>query len=325
MRVVEVVELAGPDAVRLGERPEPTPPADGGILVAVKAVGLSFPDLLRTRGQYQDKVAPPYVIGQEFAGEVVSASADSGYAPGDRVAGMTGGTGAAAERLYADPALLAKLPESLSYEQGAAALFNYQTAVVAMEIRGRIRPGETVLAHGAAGGTGTAVIQVAKANDATVIAVVSSDEKAAAAREAGADHVVRSDGPWKDQATELTGGRGADIVFDPVGGDRMLDTIRALAYGGRWVIIGFTGGSIPQVPANRLLLKNVELVGSYLGGFVKQVPNGRAQVMARVRELLAAGAINPVVGATFRMDQGTAALTEMSERRARGKVVLAIG
>ncbi|MGE3271472.1 MAG: NADPH:quinone oxidoreductase family protein [Chloroflexota bacterium] len=322
MRVVEVADLTGPGAVRLGERPEPE---GDGILVAVKAVGLSFPDLLRTRGQYQDKVTPPFVIGQEFAGEVVSAPADSGYKSGDRVAGMTGGTGAAAEHLYADPALLAHLPDVLTYEQGAAALFNYQTAVVAMEIRGRIKAGEVVLAHGAAGGTGTAVIQVAKANGAKVIAVVSSDEKAATAREAGADEVARSDGEWKDQALELTGGRGVDIVFDPVGGDRMLDTIRALAYGGRWVTIGFTGGSIPQIPANRLLLKNVEAVGSYLGGYVKQVPNGRSIVMGRVRELLAAGAINPVIGTTFPMDAGAAALNEMAERRARGKVVLAIG
>ena len=165
------------------------------------------------------------------------------------MAGMTGGTGSA-ERLYADPALLAALPDSLSYEQGAAALFNYQTAVVAIEIRGRVKSGEIVLAHSAAGGTGTAVIQIAKANGATVIAVVSSEEKAAAAREAGADHVVRSDADWKEEALELTDGRGVDIAFDPVGGDRMLDTIRALAYGGRWVIIGFTGGGIPQVPAN---------------------------------------------------------------------------
>ena len=321
MRVVEVTDLTGPEAVKLGERPEPE---GNGILVAVKAVGLSFPDLLQSRGQYQDKVAPPYVIGKEFAGEVVSAPGDSGYTTGDRVAGMTSGIGAAAERLYADPGLLARLPDALSYEQGAGALFNYQTAVVAIEIRGRVKAGDVVLAHGAAGGTGTAVIQIAKANGARVIAVVSSDEKAAAAREAGADDIVRSDGEWKDEALALTGGRGVDIAFDPVGGDRMLDTIRVLAYGGRWVIIGFTGGSIPQIPANRLLLKNVDVVGSYLGGFVKQVPNGREIVMRRVRELLAAGKITPVVGATFPMDQGAAALREMAERRARGKVVVTV-
>jgi NADPH2:quinone reductase len=321
MRVVEVVDLSGPDAVRLGERPEP---AGAGVHVAVRTVGLSFPDLLRSRGEYQDRIKPPYVIGQEFAGEVIEALAGSGFKAGDRVAGMTGSVGAAAERLIVDPGSLIALPDQLTFEQGAGVLFNYQTAIVALEIRGRLKPGDVVLAHGAAGGTGTAVIQVAKANGARVIAVVSSDEKAEAARQAGADDVVRSDGAWKDAALELTDGQGVDIVFDPVGGDRMLDTIRALAYGGRWVIIGFTGGSIPQVPTNRLLLKNVEVVGSYLGGYIKQVPDGRARLLARLQELLTAGAIDPVVGATFGMDQGADALREMGERRARGKVVLTV-
>jgi NADPH2:quinone reductase len=321
MRVVEVVDLSGPDAVRLGERPEPE---GAGVLVAVRAIGLSFPDLLRSRGEYQDKVTPPYVIGQELSGEVIDAPDGSGFEPGDRVAGMTGNVGAAAERLIVDPDSLIALPGHLTFEQGAGVLFNYQTAIVALEVRGRLKPGEVVLAHGAGGGTGTAVIQVAKAVGARVIAVVSSDAKAEAARQAGADDVVRSDGAWKDAALELTDGRGVDVVFDPVGGDRMLDTIRALAYGGRWVSIGFTGGSIPQVPLNRLLLKNVEVVGSYLGGYIRQVPGGRARLLARIKELLRAGAIAPVVGATFGMEHGADALRELSERRARGKVVVTV-
>ena len=237
---------------------------------------------------------------------------------------MSGGVGAAAERLVADPSSLVALPDALTFEQGAAVLFNYQTALVALEIRGRLKAGEVVLAHGAGGGTGTAVVQIAKALGARVIGVVSSDEKAEAAREAGADEIVRSDGAWKDAALELTDGRGVDVVFDPVGGDRMLDTIRALAYGGRWVIIGFTGGSIPQVPANRLLLKNVEVVGSYLGGYVKQVPDGQTRLLDRIRGLLKDGAITPVVGSAFPMERGADALRAMSERRALGKVVLTV-
>jgi NADPH2:quinone reductase len=320
MRVVEVAELSGPDAVRLGERPEP----DGaGVRVAVRAVGLSFPDLLRSRGEYQVRLAPPYVLGQEFGGEVIEAPAGSGFRAGDRVAGMADGV--AAERIVVDPSSLVALPDHLSVEQGAGALFNYQTALLALEIRGRLKAGEVVLAHGAGGGTGTAVVQVAKAIGARVIGVVSSDEKAAAAREAGADEVVRSDGPWKDAALELTGGRGVDVVFDPVGGDRMLDTIRALAYGGRWVIIGFTGGSIPQVPTNRLLLKNVEVVGSYLGGYTQSVPDGRARLLERISAMLADGSIRPIVGSRFPMERGADALRELSERRAVGKVVLTIG
>jgi NADPH2:quinone reductase len=320
VRVVEVADLSGPDAVRLGERPEPEGP---GVRVAVRAVGLSFPDLLRSRGEYQVRLAPPYILGQELSGEVLEAPAGSGFKPGDRVAGML--DGATAEQVVIDPGSLLALPDHVSFDQAAAVIFNYQTALLALEIRGRLKAGEVVLAHGAGGGTGTAVVQVAKAIGARVIGVVSSDAKAEAARQAGADEIVRSDGPWKDAALELTGGRGVDVVFDPVGGDRMLDTIRALAYGGRWVIIGFTGGSIPQVPANRLLLKNVEVVGSYLGGYTQSVPDGRARLLARISGMLADGSIAPIVGSTFPMERGADALRELSGRRAVGKVVLTIG
>jgi NADPH2:quinone reductase len=277
---------------------------------------------LRSRGEYQVRLAPPYVLGQELSGEVIAAPADTGFKPGDRVAGTT--DGAAAERVVVDPSSLVALPDHLTFEQGAGVIFNYQTALVALEIRGRLKRGEVVLAHGAGGGTGTAVVQVAKALGARVIGVVSSDEKADAARQAGADDVVRSDGAWKDAALELTGGRGVDVVFDPVGGDRMLDTIRALAYGGRWVIIGFTGGSIPQVPTNRLLLKNVEVVGSYLGGYMQSVPDGRTRLLDRIRAMLQDGSIVPIVGSTFPMERAAAALRELGERRARGKVVVTL-
>lgn len=321
MRVIEVTDLGGPDSVRVGERPEPS---GDGVLVAVKAVGLSYPDLLRSRGQYQEHIEPPYVLGQELAGDVLEATAGSGFAPGDRVAGMIRGSGAGAEQFLADPATLIKLPAAISYEQGAAAVFNYQTVILALEIRGRLQAGETALVHGAAGGTGTAAIQVAKAKGARVIAVVSSDQKAEIARQAGADEVVRSDGAWKDEALALTDGQGVDVVFDPVGGDRMLDTIRSLRFGGRWVIIGFTGGSIPQIPANRLLLKNVEAVGSSLGSYAREIKDGRAKLLARVDELLRAGAIQPIVGSTFPMEQTGQALRELDERRALGKVVVTI-
>jgi len=319
MRVLEVAELSGPDAVRLGERPEPE---GAGVRVAVRAIGLSFPDLLRSRGEYQDRSALPYVVGQELSGEVIDAPADSGFKSGDRVAGMT--SGAAAERVLVDPSSLVRLPDSITHEQGAGAIFNYQTAIVALEIRGRLQAGEVVLAHGAGGGTGTAVVQVAKALGARVIGVVSSDEKVEAARQAGADEIVRSDGAWKDAALELTGGRGVDLVFDPVGGDRMLDTIRALATFGRWVIIGFTGGSIPQVPTNRLLLKNVEVVGSYLGGYMNSVPDGRARLLARIQAMLQDGSIAPIVGSTFPMEGAADALRALAERRAWGKVVITL-
>jgi NADPH2:quinone reductase len=317
---VEVVELTGPEGVRVGKRPEPA--SEGSVVIDVRAVGLSFPDLLRSRGEYQEKSDTPYVLGAEFAGVVHSSPDGSGFAEGDRVAGNTSGIGAMAARIAVDPSSLIPLPDSVSFEQGAAAIFNYETAIFALEHRAALRSGETLLVHGAAGGTGTAAIQIGKALGASVIGVVSSDEKEAIARTAGADEVVRSDGDWKVGVGEFTGGRGVDVVFDPVGGERMVDTIRSLAFGGRWVIVGFTEGSIPQIPANRLLFKNGTAMGSFLGGYLTSVPEAAGQLQARIGELLESGSIAPIVGATYSPDRAGEALAQLAERRALGKVVV---
>lgn len=319
MKVLEVIELSGPDGVQPAERPEPQ---GDGVLIDVRAVALGFPDLLRSRGEYQDHTHVPYVLGQEFSGVVQAASPESGFRAGDRVAGMSRGDGALAERIFADPSSLLHLPMTLGFEEGAGAVFNYQTAIVALEFRGRTQPGETVLVHGAAGGTGTAAVEVAKAAGARVIALVSSAEKETIARRAAADEVVVGVDAWKDQVLERTDGRGVDVVFDPVGGDRMTDTIRALAVGGRWIVVGFAGGSIPQVPANRILFKNIEVVGSFLGGWLRQGSWARERVRARLRELLDAGYVRPIVGSVFELMRGGDALRELDERRALGKVVI---
>jgi NADPH2:quinone reductase len=320
VKAVEVFDLVGPDGVRVGERPAPAD--EGSVVVDVRAVGLSFPDLLRSRGEYQEKSDTPYVLGAEFAGIVHSSPEDSGFAAGDRVAGNTTGTGAMAARIAVDTSSLIPLPESVSFEQGAAAIFNYETAIFALEHRAVLRAGETLLVHGAAGGTGTAAIQIGKALGASVVAVVSSDEKESIARTAGADAVVRSDGDWKAGVAEFTAGRGADVVFDPVGGERMVDTIRSLAFGGRWVIVGFTEGTIPQIPANRLLFKNGTAMGSFLGGYLTSAPAAAAQLQARIRELLADGSIAPIVGATYPPERAGEALAQLAERKALGKVVV---
>src|SRR2546430_1164495 len=209
MRALTVTELSGPAGVRVTETPEPEPA--GGVLVDVRAVGISFPDLLRSQGLYQERSEPPFILGSEFAGVVSAASNPSGFSPGERVAGIA--AEAAAERVACSADDLVRLPDSLSFEQGAALVLNYETAIVALEVRGRMRAGETVLVHGAGGGTGTAAIQVARALSGTVIGVVSGDDKERAAQEAGADHVLRSDGPWKVDALSLTGGRGVHLVF----------------------------------------------------------------------------------------------------------------
>lgn len=321
MRALQLTELIGPDGVRVAEVPEPTD--DGGVLVEVRAASLSFPDLLRSKGQYQERQAPPYTIGGEFAGVVIWAPGGSGYAVGDRVAGTA--SGAAAERARVDPGSLMRLSDDLTFAQGAALPLNYRTAILGLEVRGRIRTGETVLVHGAAGGTGTAAIQVARAAECRVLGVVSTDAKAQAALEAGAQHVLRSDGPWKDEALALTDGRGVDIVWDPVGGDRVLDTMRVIATFGRWVVLGFTGGAIPNIPLNRVLLRNMDVVGTYIGGYLSQFPERGAALNARLAELVEAGLARPIIGATYELEEGAVALRDIENRMAIGKVVITLG
>ncbi|HLY36147.1 MAG TPA: NADPH:quinone oxidoreductase family protein, partial [Candidatus Limnocylindria bacterium] len=249
MRAVQITELSGPrSALAMTDLPEPEPShmmtPGRGVLVDVRAAGVAFPEVLQTRGEYQVKPPLPFVPGSEVGGVVRSASEGSPLRPGDRVAAfcMLGGF---AEVAVAPEHMCFPLPDELDFAQGAALILNYHTAYFSLRLRGRLQAGETVLVHGAAGGVGTASLQVAKGLGARAIAVVSSDEKERVAREAGADEVVRSDGSWKDEAKELSGG-GVDVVLDPVGGERFTDSLRSLREGGRAVVVGFTGGSIPE-------------------------------------------------------------------------------
>jgi NADPH:quinone reductase len=293
---------------------------DRGVVVDVAAAGVAFPELLQTRGEYQIKPDLPFVPGAEVAGTVRSAPADSGFAAGDRVAAfpMLGGW---AEVAVAPEFLVFRLPDALDFAQGAGLILNYHTAYFALVLRGRLRSGETVLVHGAAGGVGTAAIQVAKGLDARVLAVVSTDEKAAVARAAGADEVLRSDGAWKDEALERSHG-GVDLVLDPVGGDRFTDSLRSLREGGRIVVVGFTGGSIPEVRVNRLLLRNTEVIGAGWGAFVLGKPQVNREIGEALDRLIADGAVRPIVGARFPLEGAAEALRALDERRATGKIVL---
>ena len=213
------------------------------------------------------------------------------------------------------------LPDGVSFDEGAALPMNYLTAQFALAERGQLQAGETVLVHGAAGGVGTASIQVAKGFGARVLAVVSSEEKEAVAREAGADEVLRSDGPWKDEAKEASGG-GVDVVLDPVGGDRFTDSLRSLGEGGRLVVVGFTGGSIPEVRVNRLLLNNTEVIGAGWGGYVLAKPEVNREIGEGVLALAERGFVAPIVGARFPLERASEALQLIDERGALGKVVL---
>lgn len=325
MRALQIVELTGPEtALRLVDLPEPEPShpitPGSGVVVDVHAAGVSFPEVLQTRGQYQIKPPVPFVPGSEVGGVVRSAPQGAGVKPGDRVAAfcMLGGF---AEVAVAPEFVTFELPDALDFEQGAALILNYHTAYFALKLRGRLAEGETVLVHGAAGGVGTASLQVARGLGARTIAVVSSDEKERVAREAGADEVLRADGPWKDEAKELSGG-GVDVVLDPVGGDRFTDSLRSLGEGGRLVVVGFTGGSIPEVRVNRLLLNNVEVVGAAWGAYVIGKPELTRQIGAEITRLIDAGFVKPIVGARFPLERAADALELIDGRGAVGKVVL---
>ena len=327
MRAVQIVDLTGPDsALRQVDLPEPEPShmlsPGSGVLIDVHAAGVSFPEVLQSRGEYQFKPPLPFVPGSEVAGVVRSAPDGSGLSEGDRVAAGCL-LGAFAEVAVAPEFLTFPLSDELDFAQGAGLVLNYHTAYFSLKKRGRLVEGETVLVHGAAGGVGTAAIQVAKGLGARTIAVVSSDEKESVAREAGADEVVRSDGPWKDEAKELSGG-GVDVVIDPVGGDRLVDSLRCLKEEGRLVVVGFTAGSIPEVKVNRLLLNNVSVVGAGWGAYVLSKPPMNAEIQAEIDKLIASGHVRPIVGACLPLERAAEALELIDGRRAVGKIVLEV-
>jgi NADPH2:quinone reductase len=315
LRAVQVTTLGGPSAVQVTDAPEPD--ATGKVLVDVHVAGVNYPDVLMSRGEYQMKPDLPFIPGSEIAGTVLEGE---GFTKGQRVAGFSV-LGGYAERAAVDPSVLFPLPDRVSFEAGAALLMNYLTVDFALVRRGQLEKGETVLVQGAAGGIGVATIQLAKVMGARVIAVVSTDEKAEIARKAGADDVVLADG-FLTQVKELTGGRGADLVMDPVGGDRFTDSLRALAPEGRLLVVGFTGGSIPEVKVNRLLLNNVSVVGVGWGAFWMRDPSYLQEQWARLLPYLEDGRLEPLVGNSYPLEKAADALLELDERRALAKVLL---
>ncbi|MGH1563906.1 NADPH:quinone oxidoreductase family protein [Mumia sp. DW29H23] len=320
MRAVQITSLDGPSAVEVVEIDAPEPGPDQ-VLIDVKAAGVAFPEVLQSRGQYQMKPPLPFLPGAEVAGEVVSAPSGSGLSTGDRVTALTM-LGGFAERAVADADLTFHLPDNVSYEQGAGLPFNYLTAHFGLLKRGHLRNGESVLVQGAAGGVGTASIQVAKAFGAgQVIAVVSTDAKGEVAVAAGADAYVLADG-FKDAVKDLTGGHGVDIVVDPVGGDRFTDSLRSLKDDGRLLVIGFTAGTIPEVKVNRLLLNNLDVRGVGWGAYVMKRPGYVASQWQELVAHLEAGELIPPIGGTFPLEDAARALEVIDGREALGKVVL---
>jgi NADPH2:quinone reductase len=326
MSAIVVERLGGPSAVQLKRVPEPTGAHERArgkrLLVQVHAAGLSFIDVLQSYGTYQYSTPTPYISGSEVAGVVAASAAGTGFVVGDRVGGIVF-WGGLAERALAAPEYTVRLPGSMSFTDGAAVYLNYSTAWYAFH-RSGLRPGRSVLVHGAAGGVGTAVLDLAATFGVRAIAVVSSDRKEEVARRSGADDVVRSDGPWLDEVRRLTGGHGVDAVFDPVGGDRFTDSLRSLRTGGILVVIGFAGGSIPVVKVNRLLLRNLTVTGISMDTMDSEHPGTLLMVRDAVQDLLDRGHIHPYVGERFPLERSADALRLIEGGGALGKVIVEI-
>ncbi|HEU4360981.1 MAG TPA: NADPH:quinone oxidoreductase family protein [Mycobacterium sp.] len=322
MLAAQISRLDGPAAVEVVQRDEPA--GDGAVVIDVHAAGVAFPDVLQSRGLYQYKPDLPFVPGSEIAGIVRSAPAGAHVAAGDRVAALTVHGGGMAEVVAVPARQVFKLPDTVSFAAGAGLLFNDLTVYFALTERARLSRGETMLVHGAAGGIGTSTLRLAPALGASrVIAVVSTPEKADIARAAGASDTVAGEG-FKDAVLELTGGRGVDIVMDPVGGDRFTDSLRSLAPGGRLLVVGFTAGTIPTVKVNRLLLNNIDVVGVGWGAWLASHPDDLGRQWAELEPLLAAGVVQPPRPQVFPLEQAAEAIATLENRTAGGKVVLQV-
>ncbi|HEY1954916.1 MAG TPA: NADPH:quinone oxidoreductase family protein [Polyangiaceae bacterium] len=295
----------------------------GEVLVDVRAAGLNFPDVLLTRGKYQFKPAPPFSPGGEGAGVVSAVGAGvSEFSPGDRVA-FTTIYGAFAERVVLPAMALVKLPDAVSFEIGAVTLLTYLTDMHALVDRAALRAGETLLVLGAAGGVGVAAIQIGKMLGAKVITAASSDEKLAFCKENGADSTVnyaRED--LKERVKALTDGAGANVIFDPVGGAYSEPALRAIAWEGRYLVVGFAAGDIPKVPLNLALLKGCQIVGVFWGQFAMREPAKNRAHAERVLAAVAEGKLAPRIDATFPFARAAEALERMEQRKVLGKIVL---
>ncbi|WP_375490486.1 NADPH:quinone oxidoreductase family protein [uncultured Jatrophihabitans sp.] len=321
MRAIRVTALDGPRAVQALEVDDPAPD-DEQVLIEVHAAGVTFPDVLLTQGRYQLKPEPPFTLGGEVAGVVRSAPDGAAVSVGDRVCALTM-FGGFADLALAPAHMVFPIPDDVSFATAAALPINYLTVHFALTHRVQLTEGDVVLVHGAAGGVGTAAIQFARAHGATVIAVASTDAKAELARKAGAQHTVGVDG-FRDAVDELTSGHGADIVIDPVGGDRFTDSLRSLATDGRLLVLGFVGGEIPTVKVNRLLLNNTSLIGVVWGQYALARPDYLQQQWRELSPLVASGALAPPIGHEFALADAGEAVALMDERGAVGKVVLTL-
>jgi NADPH2:quinone reductase len=312
----------GPEALTWKELPTPEPGA-GEVRIAIKAASLNFPDLLIVQNKYQMKPPLPFVPGSEFAGLVEAIGAGVTHLkPGDPVAAF-GGTGGFATHAIVRAALVLPLPAGFALDDAAAFVLTYGTTHHALLDRAALKPGETVLVLGAAGGVGTAAIQIAKAVGARVIAAASSDAKCALCRELGADATINyGSGSIRDEIKTLTDGKGPDVVYDPVGGDLAEPVFRSIAWRGRYLVVGFAQGGIPALPLNLALLKGASIVGVFWGDFARREPQANAAALAQLAQWYAQGKVKPVIDRRLPMTALMQAYERMGSRQVQGKLVL---
>ncbi len=319
-RAAVCTALTGPEAIRIEERAAPSL-QPGEVRIAVHAAGLNFPDLLMTYGKYQFRPDPPFISGMEAAGVVIEGE---GFTPGDRV--MTGAKGGClAEQLVVPAANVRPLPSALSFEEGACWHAAAVTAWHALNDKAALKAGESVLILGASGGVGMAAVALAKHKGATVIATGSTPEKRAATLDAGADHVLDpADSELAAQVKALTGGAGVDVVYDPVGGDLAIRATRAIAWGGRYLIVGFASGTIPSFPANHAMIKGYSLIGLRAGESSRRDPALAARTAIALAELAEQGVMRPHISHRFALDETAEALRALERREVIGRAVVAM-
>jgi NADPH2:quinone reductase len=318
MKAVYCEKLGLPDDLVVRDVAEPGAPGQGELKVALAARGIAFTDVLMIAGEYQVKPELPFVVGGEGAGTVLEVGAGvSGFAVGDRVLCP----GGCAEQVLVEAARCTRLPDTVAFDAAAAFRANYTTALYGME-RGRLKSGETLLVHGAAGGVGLAAVDIGKLLGATVIATASTEQKRAVALEMGADHVIDYTQGFREQVKELTGGRGADVIYDPVGGDVFDESMRCIAPFGRILIVGFTSGRPALAKTNHLLIKDAELIGYTVGALARHDPAWAQRLSEKLLEWLAAGDINPYISHHLPLEETAQALNLIRDRQVIGKAII---
>ena len=328
MKAWVVRELGGPESLRL-EEVAPGDPAEGMVRIKVRAAAINFPDVLMVAGLYQVKPELPFVPGVEVSGEVMSAPDASEFKPGDRVMALLdhGGLtrGGFAEIADADPASISRMPDKMTFEDAAGFTLIFQTGWFGLHRRANLKAGETLLVHAGAGGVGSAAIQLGKAAGATVIATAGSDAKVRVCLEIGADHAFNyKTHDFVEEVKRITGGRGADVVYDPVGGDVYDRSTKCIAFEGRIVVVGFTSGRIPQAATNHVLIKNYSVVGLHWGLYTRRAPELIPPATRAILDLYEEGKIKPYISTRLSLSEAPRALAMVGEGKSTGKVILTV-